>query len=279
MLYCGVYTTAALFIASPAPCPLASVQSDLPLERGSHPALSPALQQHSKLISNATVLLSPLVEWKQTVFDSVQLSGLLHCVAHQVAVILRSGRDHSQREDGTRQTDKEKHPPFVQSFELDLTLHYLGWRRFGPHDTAGQSTPVHSETCDRNEINRGAEKLRMAKPLVQTSGPNASPHSKMKLWKFAAIGLILCGAALPLLVLKTTPSSRAPPLLPTAELHPHHFHLHHLHLHQAIHRPPLWQVAGNGGPDQLTEETLSYQNIAFSTQASQMSGSRPTSLE
>ncbi len=34
MLYCGVYTTAALFIASPAPCPLASAQSDLPLERG-----------------------------------------------------------------------------------------------------------------------------------------------------------------------------------------------------------------------------------------------------
>ncbi|KAK2874489.1 hypothetical protein Q8A67_021642 [Cirrhinus molitorella] len=33
----------------------------------------------------------------------------------------------------------------------------------------------------------------------------------MKLWKFAAIGLILCGAALPLLVLKTSPSSRAPP--------------------------------------------------------------------
>ncbi|XP_026130613.1 neurturin-like [Carassius auratus] len=33
----------------------------------------------------------------------------------------------------------------------------------------------------------------------------------MKLWKFAAIGLILCGAALPLLVLKTAPSSRAPP--------------------------------------------------------------------
>lgn len=31
MVYCGVYT---LFIASPAPCPLASVQSDLPLERG-----------------------------------------------------------------------------------------------------------------------------------------------------------------------------------------------------------------------------------------------------
>ncbi|XP_056323684.1 neurturin [Danio aesculapii] len=34
----------------------------------------------------------------------------------------------------------------------------------------------------------------------------------MKLWKFAAIGLILCGAALPLLVLKATPSSKAPPL-------------------------------------------------------------------
>uniref|UniRef100_A0A673N9G6 Neurturin-like n=1 Tax=Sinocyclocheilus rhinocerous TaxID=307959 RepID=A0A673N9G6_9TELE len=33
----------------------------------------------------------------------------------------------------------------------------------------------------------------------------------MKLWKFAAIGLILCGAALPLLVLKAAPSSRAPP--------------------------------------------------------------------
>ncbi len=34
MLYCGVYTTAALFIASPAPSPLANAQSDLPLERG-----------------------------------------------------------------------------------------------------------------------------------------------------------------------------------------------------------------------------------------------------
>ncbi|XP_042622044.1 neurturin-like [Cyprinus carpio] len=33
----------------------------------------------------------------------------------------------------------------------------------------------------------------------------------MKLWKFAAIGLILCGAALLLLIFKTTPSSRAPP--------------------------------------------------------------------
>ncbi|KAI7795450.1 neurturin isoform X2 [Triplophysa rosa] len=33
----------------------------------------------------------------------------------------------------------------------------------------------------------------------------------MKLWKFAAIGLILCGAALSLLIFKATPSSRAPP--------------------------------------------------------------------
>ncbi|XP_065097961.1 uncharacterized protein nrtn [Paramisgurnus dabryanus] len=33
----------------------------------------------------------------------------------------------------------------------------------------------------------------------------------MKLWKFAAIGLILCGATLPLLIFKATPSSRAPP--------------------------------------------------------------------
>ncbi|KAK7128085.1 hypothetical protein R3I93_020625 [Phoxinus phoxinus] len=33
----------------------------------------------------------------------------------------------------------------------------------------------------------------------------------MKLWKFAAIGLILCGAALPLLVIKTTSCPRAPP--------------------------------------------------------------------
>lgn len=30
-------------------------------------------------------------------------------------------------------------------------------------------TCVPSETCDRNEINRAAEKLRMVKPLVQTS--------------------------------------------------------------------------------------------------------------
>ncbi|XP_055039635.2 uncharacterized protein nrtn [Misgurnus anguillicaudatus] len=36
----------------------------------------------------------------------------------------------------------------------------------------------------------------------------------MKLWKFAVIGLILCGATLPLLIFKATPSSKAPPPLP-----------------------------------------------------------------
>ncbi|XP_051527993.1 neurturin-like isoform X2 [Myxocyprinus asiaticus] len=36
----------------------------------------------------------------------------------------------------------------------------------------------------------------------------------MKVWKVATIGLILCGAALPLLLFKSTHSSRAPPLPP-----------------------------------------------------------------